>query len=329
MARMHTMIGAALALALGVSGCSALNAENIPSRSGIEDGYELTVLFPDALNLANGATVKIDGAKVGKVKDVSTENFQAKVELVIDGRTQLPEGTVFRLRPTTALGELFVEVLRGEGAEAIEPGAVIPIADTRGAPTVEDGLAAASLLINGGSLSQIKTIVSEVNDSLNGRTDTVRSLLHGANDLLTSLNDGREDLDHLLRALARTSRLLNEREDEINEAIEIAAPAARVLARNTPQVTALLTQIESMSETVDGLVTATRSDLTRTLRELEPVVAAIVGSKAKAKTSLLEIQKLAPALDNAVPTDYLNLMLVLSLSAETLFGTGDDPGASR
>ncbi len=318
MKRIWTSLAGVIALALALTGCSALNAENIPTRSGIEDGYELTVFFPDALNLADGAIVKIDGAKVGKVKDVSTENFQAKVTLVIDGKTPLPKGTVFRLRPTTALGELFVEVLRGDGPERIKPGTTIPVGDTRSAPTVEDGLAAASLLINGGSLSQIKTIISEINDSLDGRTGTVKEFLHSTNALLASLNDGREDLDGLLRALGTTSKLLNQREKEINEAIEIAAPGAKVLARNSPDVTKLLTRITDMSATVDSLVKATRSDLTRTLKELAPVVAGIVGSKAEAKTALLNVTKLAPALDNAVPTDYLNLMLVLTMSAEAL-----------
>src|SRR5690606_11107284 len=124
--------------------------------------------------------------------------------------------------------------------------------------------------INGGSLSQIKTIVGEVNKSLDGRTDTVRSLIHGANDLLASLNDGRQDLDQLLRALGHTSSLLNDREDEINEALRIAAPAAKVLERNTPAVTELLTQLEEATATADGLVKATRGDLQETLRLLAP-----------------------------------------------------------
>ncbi len=311
-------ITCALSGAVVLSGCSALNAENIPTRSGIEDGYSVTVFFPDALNLADGAVVKIDGAKVGKVEDVSTENFQAKVELVIDGATRLPTGTTFRLRPTTALGELFVDVLRGDSKDMIKSGAVIPAEETRSAPTVEDALAAASLLINGGSLSQIKTIVNEVNESLDGRTGTVKDFLHGANRLLASLNDGRADLDGLLRSLAETSRLLNQREDDINEALAIAGPAAQVLARNTDDVTALLKRIEAMSATVDGLVNSTRTDLTRTLNELVPVTNALNGSKAQAKAALLKVIELTPKLDKAVPTDYLNLLLVLELTADGL-----------
>ncbi len=311
-----------LTLAMVVmTGCSALNAENIPVRSGIEDGYPVTVFFPDALNLAVGATVKIDGAKVGKVEKVTTEDFQAKVELVIDGRTELPVGTTFRLRPTTALGELFVDVLRADSTKMIASGAVIPAEETRSAPTVEDALAAASLLINGGSLSQIKTIVNEVNESLDGRTGTVKDFLHGANRLLESLNDGRQDLDGLLRALADTSKLLNQREAEINEALAVAGPAAKVLARNSDDVTALLTRIEGMSESVDALVSVTRADLTRTLAELSPVISALNGTKAEAKAALLKVIELTPKLDRAIPTDYLNLLLVLETTAEGLTDT--------
>lgn len=327
--RLRPTVAAALAaLTLGVpalGACSGLNAENIPVRSGIEDGYRLTVHFPDALNLAVGATVKLDGARVGKVERISTEDFRAKVELVVDGATRLPVGTTFRLRPTTALGELFVDVVRSERKRMLEPGAVVPAEQTRSAPTVEDALAAASLLVNGGSLSQITTIVEEVNTALDARTGTVRDFLHGANRLLESLNDGRGDLEGLLRALGDTAELLNRREAEINEALAVTGPAARVLERNSDDVTALLGRIEGMSRTVDALVRSTRGDLSRTLAELVPVVATLGASKAEAKAALLKVTELTPKLDRAVPTDYLNLLLVLELSAEGLTDTTATP----
>ncbi len=86
---------------------------------------------------------------MGRVEEVATADFQARVTLNMDGKTKLPEDTLFRLRPTTALGELFVEVIRGKSPQLLKDGAAITIDQTRSAPTVEDGLAAASLLING------------------------------------------------------------------------------------------------------------------------------------------------------------------------------------
>src|SRR3546814_16616298 len=112
----------AVVLALLGSACSVLNAENIPVATGVEDPYSITVFFPDALNLANGAAVKIDGATVGRVQEVSTENFEAKVSLDIDGRTRLPQDTTFRLRPTTALGQLSVAVISGDATARLELG---------------------------------------------------------------------------------------------------------------------------------------------------------------------------------------------------------------
>ncbi|CAM3203843.1 MlaD family protein [Nocardioides dubius] len=326
MSRIWRGVGIALALLLVTAGCSMLNAENIPVSSGVEDGYEVTVFFPDALNLAEGAAVKIDGAKVGRVEEVTTERFQAKVRLAVDGATSLPEDSTFRLRPTTALGELFVEVLRGEADQALTEGAVIDAANTRAAPTVEDGLAAASLLVNGGSLSQIKTIVNEINTALDGRTGTVKEFVRGADRLVRSLNDGRTDLDGLLRALADTSRLLNEREDEINAAIDLAGPAAKVLRRNSGKVTELLTEVAGMSGHVDELVGALRGDLVTTLTQLGPVVATLTASKAQAKEMLRKVTKLAPILDHAVPTDYLNLLLILRLDADALTAAKQEAG---
>lgn len=320
MSRLSRLITGLLTLLLLGTGCSALNAENIPVSSGVEDGYEVTVFFPDALNLAEGAAVKIDGARIGRVEEVSTEKFQAKVKLAVNGDTPLPQDSTFRLRPTTALGELFVEVLRGEAKKPLESGAVVDAANTRAAPTVEDGLAAASLLINGGSLSQIKTIVSEINTALEGRTGTVKEFIRGADRLVSSLNDGRTDLDGLLRALAETSTLLNEREKEINAAIDLAGPAAKVLRRNSGKVTDLLVEVAAMSGNVDKLVGALRGDLVTTLAQLGPVVSTLTANKAQAKQMLQKVVQLAPLLDRAVPTDYLNLLLILRFNADSVLG---------
>ncbi|MFS3130425.1 MCE family protein [Nocardioides sp. Bht2] len=326
-ARITRLLAGLTVLLVTLTGCSMLNAENIPVSSGVKDGYEVTIFFPDALNLAVGAAVKIDGARIGRVEEVTTEKFQAKVRLAVNGDTPLPQDSTFRLRPTTALGELFVEVIRGEAKKPLKSGVVIDAASTRAAPTVEDGLAAASLLINGGSLSQIKTIVSEINTALEGRTGTVKEFIRGADKLVGSLNDGRTDLDGLLTALAETSTLLNKREKEINAAIDLAGPAAQVLRRNSGKVTDLLTEVAGMSGNVDKLVKALRGDLVTTLAQLGPVVSTLTANKAQAKQMLQKVSQLAPLLDRGVPTDYLNLLLILRFNANTLFGRSEAEGA--
>src|SRR5690606_22856319 len=142
--------------------------------------------------------------------------------------------------------------------------------------------------------SQITTIVEEVNTALDARTGTVRDFLHGANRLLESLNEGRGDLEGLLRALGDTAELLNRREAEINEALAVTGPAARVLERNSDDVPAPPGRIEGMSRPVDARVRSTGGDLSRTLAGLVPVVATLGASKAEAKAALLKVTELTP-----------------------------------
>ncbi|KRF17279.1 hypothetical protein ASG90_08235 [Nocardioides sp. Soil797] len=324
MNRLIRALATLLIALLVTSGCSVLNAENIPVSTGVEDPYDVTVYFPDALNLANGAAVKIDGATVGRVEEISTEDFKAKVLLNMDGKTKLPSDTVFRLRPTTALGELFVEVIRGDKAKLLTSGAVVQADQTRTAPTVEDGLAAASLLINGGSLSQIKTIVSEVNTALDGRTGTVRDFINNTGSLVHTLNQSKADIDEFLTSLARTSKLLNEREGKINRALEMAGPVSKVIRRNSGQVTELLQELQGMSENVDALVSATKGDITATVAEIGPVLDTLSNSSTQAKAMLIKATRLAGLIDRAVPTEYLNLSLEMRLGSD--FGL---PGTSR
>ncbi|QIX26609.1 MCE family protein [Nocardioides sp. JQ2195] len=310
------LVSLLLSAVLLASGCSVLNAENIPVSTGVEDPYDVTVFFPDALNLANGAAVKIDGATVGRVEEITTENFEAKVLLNMDGKTKLPSDTVFRLRPTTALGELFVEVIRGDRKKLLTSGAVVQSAQTRTAPTVEDGLAAASLLINGGSLSQIKTIVAEVNTALDGRKGTVKDFINNSGSLIHTLNASKADIDEFLSSLARTSTLLNEREGKINRAIRLVGPVSEVIRRNSGEVTELLQELQGMSENVDALVSATKGDVTATAEEIGPVLDTLSTNSTQAKAMLIKATRLSGLIDRAVPTEYLNLSLVLRLSAD-------------
>lgn len=316
MTRLLRLLAAVLATLVVGTGCSVLNAENIPVSTGVEDPYDVTVFFPDALNLANGAAVKIDGATVGRVEEISTEDFKAKVVLNMDGKTKLPRDTVFRLRPTTALGELFVEVIRGDKQKLLESGAVVPATQTRTAPTVEDGLAAASLLINGGSLSQIKTIVSEVNTALDGRTGTVRDFINNTGSLVHTLNESKADIDEFLSSLAHTSKLLNDREDKINRAIDMAGPVAKVIRRNSDDITTLLQELQGMSENVDTLVSATKGDISATVAELGPVLDTLSNSSTQAKAMLIKATRLSGLIDRAVPTEYLNLSLEMRLGTD-------------
>ena len=235
----------------------------------------------------------------------------------------LREGATARLRYTTPLGELFVDVTNPSRGPMLEDGATITLADSTTAPTVEDALSQASLLVNGGGLGDLQTVTEELNTVLGGREDTARSLLERSRRFLTEANATTSDIDRALRSLASVSVTLRQREDVINRAVREIRPAARVLRQNTPGLTRLLEQVERFSATANDAVGRTRSQILRIIRRAEPVLAEFVANKAVYPVSLESLVSIGDDLDNLVPGDYAAISLALHLDKLSVPVLGD------
>ena len=129
----------ALAAVLTVSACGT-SASDLPLPGSKLSGpsYEVTAQIDDALNLAVGAPVKLNGVTVGRVKTVTAHDFTARITMDVRESSPLHDGASIRLRSTTPLGELFVDVtdkpdgtLLADG-DAIDAGEATCRADGRG-----------------------------------------------------------------------------------------------------------------------------------------------------------------------------------------------------
>lgn len=313
-------------LALAVTGFLIGGCGTLPGTS--PEGWTLTASFDDAVNLPEGAAVKAGGLEVGEVTDITVEDYTAKVTMVVDEGTTLRRGSDFRLRYTTALGEVYVDVTSAESGERLADGDVLTVEETATAPSVEDTLASASLLINGGSLGQVQTIASELNNALDGRVGATRGMLREIDRFLGQTVRSTRQIDRILRALNRSSRVLDRREDTLNRALRELRPAARTLAENTDDLARLLRATERMARTTDDLVVRTREDLELIVDELGPVLDSVLGIEQELVAGLGTVNQLAGNLDRAVPNDYLNLYFVLHatsvLSGDA--GTPANPG---
>ena len=307
------VLGLVLTLCL-VGGCSS-GIEDVPLPGTGVSGETITVRadFAEALNLTRGATVRVNGVESGKVQGISVEDFHAEVEMLVRSDAELREGASARLRYTTPLGELFVDVTNPRQGEQLADGAELGLSDTSTAPTVEDTLAQASLLINGGGLEQLQTITEELNTAIGGREGTVRRLLERTETFLREANASTGDIDRVLRSLASVSKTLNARERIIDRAVREITPAARVLRENTPGFTELLAEIERFSGAANATVRATRRQLLQIIDQAEPVLAEFARNQAVYPGSLRSLVTAGDVLDEAVPGDYVALRLATHL----------------
>jgi len=294
-----------------VAGCGGPGLKDVPLPGTGVSGDTITIHaeFADALNLAEGATVRVNGVDSGKVQAVEAEDFHARAVLRVRTDAELREGATARLRYTTPLGELFVDVTNPGKGPALEDGATLELTETSTAPTVEDAFAQASLLVNGGGLEQLQTVTEELNTAVGGREGTVRRLLDRAETFLTAANATTTDIDRALRAMASVSRTLDRREGVINRALRDIRPAARVLRRNTPGFTRLLAEVENFSAAASSTVEQTRDELLTIVRQAEPVLAEFARNQDRYVRSLNSLVQAGDVVDEIVPGDYISLLL--------------------
>lgn len=91
------------------------------------DQYRVTAQFGNISGLTKDATVEIAGVIVGKVSNVSLngDDYQAKVEMLINPDVKLQEDTIASIRTQGIIGDKYVKLSPGASEDLIKDGGEI------------------------------------------------------------------------------------------------------------------------------------------------------------------------------------------------------------
>jgi phospholipid/cholesterol/gamma-HCH transport system substrate-binding protein len=275
-ARVLVPLAAVPLLGAVLSGC-AVSAADLPIPGGGVEGptYQLTAVFADALNLPDGAHVKLNGDDIGRVRRIEARDYTARVVMAVRRDVSLPRGSTAELRQATPLGEVFVAFhppANPSPGPPLRDGDVIELPATQAAASVEDLLAALSMVVNGGGLAHTQTIAAELNAATTGRAGQIAHLLGQTTTTLATLNARTQDIDRILAASQRLTDTLVARRDSVDKAFADLTPAIRVLADETDRFVGALHATGRLSRTGDHLLDQTNPQLRSLVRDLGPVL---------------------------------------------------------
>lgn len=243
------------AVVIALSGCSSgpgLDRLPLPAPGSVGETYELTAEFTNVLNLPALAKVRFNGADVGEVRSIEAVDSIAEVRLGIASNVRLPVGTTAELRSATPLGDVFVALHPPaepvDGGGWIPEGAVLGVEATSAAATVEDLMASAALLINGGAVRQVVNSINGAGELVGGRGSNVRQLLDSSTDLIGRLSARQQQLNETLDATARLADTLHDQEAILNDVLVATSPATGVIAENTGDIMDLVEQVSRSTD---------------------------------------------------------------------------------
>ncbi|WP_051342996.1 MCE family protein [Pseudonocardia spinosispora] len=287
-----------------LSGCG-ISAADLPLPAGSVGGpsYQLTAVFADALNLPDGAHVKLNGDDIGRVQKIEARNYTARVTMSVRSDVPLPAGTSAELRQATPLGEVFVAVkppLHPTPGALLRNGDTIGLAATAAGASVEDLLTSLGAFVNGGGLAQIQTIVHEANTALaGGRAQQTGHLLQQTNQLMATLNARTQDIDKALAATQNLTVLLNQRRPSVDAALTELTPAISVFADQTDNLVRVLNNTGDLSVTADHLLDRSGGDIRDIADNVDPLLHGVQNTRKTLVPTLTNFQKLGKVLVNS------------------------------
>jgi phospholipid/cholesterol/gamma-HCH transport system substrate-binding protein len=311
---------AAGALVLG--GC-ALSLQSLPKFDSVGTAtYPVHAVFTNVLNLPDDAQVREGAEVVGDVGVIGTRDFKADLTLDIKRGVRLPIGTTAQIRFDNPLGEEYVlldppPTLTAAISQAeprfLAPGAVIPVGSTSTAPSVEDTFGALSLVLNGGGINQLETIIHELNDTFDGNQPPIRSFLTTIDQGVTSLAGGRTSIDNALASIANLTSALNGGGSTIATGIDTLAPAIGVLAGENSQIDALITNMSNLGAVGTEMAEQSGQNSVNDAKDLLPVVQQLESVSAQLAPDLGALASFEAESPKVAPGDYLQVSAIVNV----------------
>ncbi|PKV82235.1 MlaD family protein [Nocardia fluminea] len=245
-------LAVAAAITLSATGCATgLDQLPLPAPGLGGDTYTLTAAFSNALNLPEQAKVTLNGADIGQVESMSARDYTALVTLRITSSVRLPVGTSAQLRSATPMGDVFVAMkpppVIEPGTAVLGDGGAITLESTSAASTIEEMLTRASLLVNGGTIQYLTTVVAALSEHVGGRGDRLAALLDETRALLGSLSARTDQINGVLYAATDLSGTLAARQTTLADTVAAAGPAVEVLAENTDSLVTLVDRVHTIT----------------------------------------------------------------------------------
>jgi len=272
---------AAACLIAVLAGC-ATGLESLPLPApGQMGGNAITVTaaFANAMNLPQKAKVKLNGADIGEVESIRTRDFTAYVTMRINADVALDTGATAQLRSATPLGDIFVAI-RPDPEQApderrLHDGDTIALASTTSAATVEDVLSSAALLVNGGAIDRLVTVVNGAGKAVGGKGAKVAALLDESNALISRLNARSGQIDTALRNTADLAATVAARQQTLDEVITAAVPAMAVINDNTTQLADLTDGVARITNQLKRFPSMRGTDTRSLIADLNTLSAAL------------------------------------------------------
>jgi len=286
-------IGAVTTLVVVVAVLLAYNANKglpfIPT-------FQLKVDTPNAARLVVGNEVREGGFRIGQVEaiePVAGSRTGAELTLQLDtSATPLPNDSSIRIRPRSALGLKYVEVVRGRSSHALADGATITASASAVGPELDDFFS----VFDPRTRDNVDRNLDYFGTALAGRGEAI-------NRTLASLPELFGDLPPVARTLANPDTQLRRLVSESGDVARILAPLSDTFAQGFSGMADTFGGLSEDPQALKATIAATPATLDEgiaSLPDTRPFLADLAGISDEVRGTARELRRSLPAINRAI-----------------------------
>ena len=327
--------GLILALAAaGLSGCGwrGVNSLPLPGTEGRgPNSYQVQAQLPDVTNLDPNSRVQVNDVPVGTVTRIERQGWHALITMKINGDVTLPANTTAKVGLTSLLGALHVELAPPTDAPPegrLHNGSTIPLSRGGAYPTTEQTLSVASMLLNGGGLSQIQDITKAFSTAFAGRENDLSSLIQRLDEFIGRLDRQKDDIIAATGSLNNLVGQFAQQKPLVDKALHTIPDALAVLKEQRDKLVDAFDRLGKFSALAADSVNQTKASLVREFKDIGPVLDSLANAGPALTRSLSLLSTYPFPKENItkfVRGDAVNITMVIDLTLsrlDTSFFTG-------
>jgi phospholipid/cholesterol/gamma-HCH transport system substrate-binding protein len=276
--------------------------------------------MPDISNLQPNARVRVADVTVGTVTKIERQDWHALLTMKLNSGVDMPANATIKLGQTSLLGSLHVELAPPTDAPPqgkLHNGSLIPLSHGGAFPTVEQTLAALSMVLNGGGLGQVQDITEAFSTAFRGREQDLRSLIQQLDKFTAYVNDQTGDIIAATDSLNQLTGKLAARKPVLDKALNTIPDALAVLNSERDNLVEAADQLGKFSALTVDTVNQTKENLVKELKQIGPVLESLANAGPSLTRSLGLITTYPfpnETIEKWQRGDYANLTAIVDLT---------------
>lgn len=265
--RRPALLGVQAIVVLALLMAVALNAGRLP----IFTGETYRAVFADASGLQEGTEVRVAGIKVGKVREIDLDDDRVVVTFDVED-VPLGEETRAGIEIKTLLGQHYLSVTPA-GPGRMEEGGTIPESRTTTPLSIVPALQQLSTTTAALDTDQIAGALDALSGVLESATPEVRGTLTGIARLSRTVASRDQQLQQLFESADTVTGVLATRDAEVSTLFRSSQQVLETLDRRRRVIEDIVDAVARLSRQLSGLVADNRKSLGPALDKVNRVLA--------------------------------------------------------